>query len=72
MSDLIHLASTSRSLRQLFVSRSGGKFWAAIRKKDAYNLPGDMSEIEFGLFLAGTHCEVGLSTAVLETHDTGN
>ncbi|GAA6003034.1 uncharacterized protein JCM10292_000304 [Rhodotorula paludigena] len=57
MSDLIHLASTSRSLPQLFVSRSGGKFWAAIRKKDAYNLPGDMSEIEFGLFLAGTHCE---------------
>ncbi|GJN93669.1 hypothetical protein Rhopal_006726-T1 [Rhodotorula paludigena] len=69
MSDLIHLASTSRSLRQLFVSRSGGKFWAATRKKDAYNLPDDMSEIEFGLFLAGTHCEYcGATSATSHRH----
>ncbi|GAA6003036.1 uncharacterized protein JCM10292_000305 [Rhodotorula paludigena] len=63
--DLMRLASTSRSLRKVLVSRSGRMFWTTVRKRDGYDLLDDLGEIDFALLLLGSNCQIcGTSYAV--------
>lgn len=56
----MRLASTSRSLRKVLVSRSGRIFWTTVRNRDGYDLLDDLGEIDFALLLFGSNCQVCL------------
>ncbi|GAA5895774.1 hypothetical protein JCM6882_001378 [Rhodosporidiobolus microsporus] len=54
--DLITLAKVSRALRKLLLSPATRSLWAVKRHQTGYDLPKDMNDIAFALFVCGRSC----------------
>ncbi|BGP42739.1 hypothetical protein JCM10450v2_006849 [Rhodotorula kratochvilovae] len=67
LADLVHLASTSRALRELLLSKSCAQLWGLVRRENGYVLPDEMGGIEFGLLLEGKRCQRCGASAYIET-----
>ncbi|BGP19292.1 hypothetical protein JCM10213v2_007379 [Rhodosporidiobolus nylandii] len=55
--DLISLAKVDKSFRTLFLSPETRSFWAKVRRRDGYELPKAMDELEFALLVHGKACQ---------------
>ncbi|GAA6033006.1 hypothetical protein JCM8097_000094 [Rhodosporidiobolus ruineniae] len=69
--DLISLAKVSKQFRKLFLSPSTRSVWTTLRRRDGYELPEGMSEIDLALFMFGTHCQLCGAANSTKLYDHG-